>query len=165
MVKLSNHIVIEAPAAEVWEVIGPQFDRIGQWATVIPSSAPHATVATGIDAPVPGRVCHTGLRSVPSVSETIIDYDAAARTLTYQAGDLPAFIAVARNRWQVTAIGDHRSSVRFDAHLETRGLLGRLSRWWMLVSVNRTGRYLLDDLKYYLEHGKPSPRKQRQLDR
>jgi hypothetical protein len=29
----------------------------------------------------------------------------------------------------------------------------------------RTGRYLLDDLRHYVEHGVPSPRKQRRLDR
>jgi hypothetical protein len=31
--------------------------------------------------------------------------------------------------------------------------------------VGRTGRHLLDDLKHYCEHGTPSPRKQRKLDR
>jgi hypothetical protein len=33
------------------------------------------------------------------------------------------------------------------------------------AQAGRTGRYLLDDLKHYVEHGAPSPRKQRQLDR
>jgi hypothetical protein len=31
------------------------------------------------------------------------------------------------------------------------------------VQVGRTSRHLADDLRYFVEHGAPSPRKQRQL--
>jgi hypothetical protein len=49
--------------------------------------------------------------------------------------------------------------------LRVRGRACRLAQWWLLARVGRTGRYLLDDLKYFVGHGMPSPRNLRQLKR
>jgi hypothetical protein len=35
----------------------------------------------------------------------------------------------------------------------------------LLLQVGRTNRHLADDLRHYVEHGTPSPRKQDQLRR
>lgn len=166
MASLSNHVVIEAPADVVWEVVAHQFDRIGEWATAIPSSAGGGVGPPSVDAPVPGRVCHTGIRMVPEVAETIVAYDEDRRTLTYEAtAGMPAFVTRARNRWQVTALDSRQSRVAFEGEIELRGLFGRLAVGLLLIQLGRTGRHLLDDLKYYVEHSTLSPRKQRQLSR
>jgi hypothetical protein len=156
MSMLTNHIIIEAPAEAVWEVVAGRFDRIGEWATAIPSSTALPVAAPATGAPVPGRVCRTGIALVPEATETIVEYDPAGRTLTYQAtGGIPAFVTLARNRWWVTALDPARSRVEFRAQLEVRGRLGRFARWWLLARVGRTGRHLLDDLKHYVEQGTP----------
>src|SRR6266511_1666434 len=109
MPKLSKQIIVAAPADAVWQVIGPGFDRIGDWATAIPAStaipAPSATRVTprvaraavpGLgDASVAGRVCTTGTRLVPRVTETLVAYDDANRTLTSDAPGIPDFVTVA----------------------------------------------------------------------
>ncbi len=164
MSRLSNHITVEAPADAVWEVVAHQFDRIGQWATAVPASTAHGGAPSTFGAPVAGRVCRTGVRLVPEVTEAIVAYDEAGRTLTYEAiTGMPAFVTAARNRWRVTALDERRTRIAVEAQFEVRGVLGRLARWWILRQVGRTGRHLLDDLKHYVEHGAPSPRKQRQL--
>lgn len=58
MSSLRQHIVIDAPADTVWEVIADRFDRIGEWAAAIPASAPATAVpgVTDLAAPVPARV-------------------------------------------------------------------------------------------------------------
>jgi hypothetical protein len=166
MVALTQTLMIDAPADAVWRVVAGGFDRIGDWATAIPASTACPVPAPGTDAPVPGRVCRTGLALVPEVTETVVAFDDAARSLTYEAtAGMPSFVALARNRWQVTEEGDRRARVTFAAELAVRGPVGWLARWWLLARVGRTGRYLLDDLRHYVEHGVPSPRKQRRLDR
>ena len=168
---LTSHIIVAASAEAVWEVVAHRFDRIGDWATVIPSSI--ATMEpSGVDAPVAGRVCHTGLRQAPEVTETIVAYNDTdgtgdtGRMLTYQAtAGMPAFVTMARNTWRVTALDSARSEVTFTAQVEVRGPLGRLAWWVLLLQVHHAGRHLLADLKYYVEHGTPSPRKQRQQAR
>ena len=85
MPQLSTHLSIDAPADQVWHLIGPGFARIGEWATSIQSStavptAPGpaaAATATAVSAPVAGRACTTGVRLVPHITETLVVYDPA----------------------------------------------------------------------------------------
>ncbi len=190
MPELSVDLSIAAPADRVWAVIGPGFARIGDWATAILTStaipATPASTATpadptgngvtpiggrlptaagAVDAPVAGRVCATGMRLVPQVTETLIAYDEANRTLTYQASGMPAFVTLARNTWTVTPVDANRCRVSLRARFDTHGLIGLLGRWAILAQTRRTSRHLADDLRHYAETGTPSPRKQRQQRR
>src|SRR5437016_2933065 len=100
MPELSTDLIVAAPAERVWDVIGRRFDHIGDWSTAIlaspaiptpltrppAASAPASSMAAaGANAPVAGRVCQTGIRLVGEITETLIAYDDANRTLTYQA--------------------------------------------------------------------------------
>jgi hypothetical protein len=166
MPTLVQHIIVDASADAVWEVIGRRFDRIGEWATAVPSSTavPHSTCPVD-GAPVAGRVCDTGIRLMPRVTESIVAFDDTARSLTYRADDLPAFVAVATNTWTVAVIDQDRSRVSVEARFETWGWLGAVARWLILRRVGRTGRYLAEDLRHYVEHGTASPRKRAALSK
>lgn len=168
MQPLTSTITIDTSADQVWDIIAHQFGRIGEWATAISGSTTITAPATvthnhvPVEAPVAGRVCDTGIRAVPQVTETIVAYDEDARTLTYQAtAGMPAFVTLARNTWQVKPLSDVQAQVTYAGELEVRGVLGALARRLLLARVARDGQYLLDDLKHYAEHGEPSPRKQR----
>ncbi len=163
MATITAELIIEAAADAVWEVLAHQFDRVGEWATVIPSSAASEGVAANIGAPVMGRVCATGVRIVPEIEERIVAYDEANRTLTYEGHGMPKFIKTARNRWHVQALDDRRSRVSVEATLEPCGIVGRLMYVFLRLQLARIGPQFLGDLEHYIEHGEPSPRKRRQL--
>jgi hypothetical protein len=184
MPQMVKVLQIAAPADAVWQVLGPGFARIGEWATAIPTSTaipPAGTRSTGsgggagaagdgvpadlAQAPVAGRVCATGFQVVAQVTETLVAYDEGTRTLTYEASGMPAFVTTARNTWTVAPLDEHRCSVTLDARFDTRGVLGALARWLLLLQVGRASRHLADDLRHYVEHGVPSRRKVRQLAR
>jgi hypothetical protein len=165
MPRISKQFVVHAPADRVWELIGPGFDRIGDWATAIPTSTALLGVAPISGAPVAGRTCTTGLALVPEVNETLVAYDPARRSLTYEGSGLPAFVALARNTWTVSSLDDRSCRVSLDARLDTRGALAWLLRMMLLVHVARVSRHLADDLRHLAEHGTVSPRKQRRLRR
>jgi Polyketide cyclase / dehydrase and lipid transport len=122
----SSHIIINAPAEAVWDIIGRQFDRIGEWATAIPASAavppdvPGQPTVTA--APVAGRVCDTGIHMLPHATEMIIAYSDSDRTLTHQATGMPAYVGVARNRWAITAVDQQRTQAAFEAVFAPRGI-------------------------------------------
>jgi hypothetical protein len=163
MTVLTDSIDIAAPAEQVWQVIAAQFDRIGAWATAIPTSTPAPMVSGLADAgaPVPARVCHTGIRALPQVTETITAFDPHTRTLTYQATTgMPKFVTAARNTWTVTELGPRQCHVHYHAEFSTHGLIGWIVRPLLLARVGRDGKHLLADLKHYAETGRPSPRKQ-----
>jgi hypothetical protein len=171
MPQLTTHLAIDAPAGQVWQVIGPGFARIGDWATTIPASAaipvpaPAAATPVAYRAPVLGRTCRTGTRLVPDITETLTDYDEDRRTLTYQAGGLPAFITSARSTWTVTPTGETTCRITVTGRFQTRGVLGLVGCWAILAQARLTARHLQADLSHYIKHGVPSPRKQRQLSR
>jgi hypothetical protein len=180
MTDISVDLDIAASADRVWDVIGPGFDRIGEWATAIPASVAIPAdrsgpgvgpggeglpVAAAIEAPVLGRVCQTGIRLVPQVTETLIAYDDANHTLTYQASGMPTFVTLACNTWTVAPIDPNRCRVSLRAQFHTRGPIGLLGRWAILAQTRRTSRHLAEDLRHYVETGTPSPRKQRQQHR
>jgi hypothetical protein len=175
MSEITAQLRIDAPAGLVWEVIGPGFARIGEWASVIPASAPvpvpattpvpAAGLPTAAAPPVPGRVCTTGNRMLPQVTELLVTYDPVGRTLTYQASGMPAFVTLARNTWTVIPAGESACLVTLTAQFQARGLPGLLARWVAVIQSRRNARLLQADLRHYLSHGTPSPRKLRQLSR
>ena len=173
MPQLSTHLRIDAPADQVWDLIGPGFARIGEWATSIQASTAvptmpvpaAATTAGAVSAPVAGRACATGVRLVPQITETLVAYDPASRTLSYEASGLPAFITTARNTWSVIPAGEHACRVTLSAQFQTLGMLGLLGRWAILAQVRYTSRHLEADLRHYIKHGTPSRRKRHQLSR
>jgi hypothetical protein len=125
----------------------------------VPPRAANAEPRDG-PAPVDGRVCETGLRIAPRVTETIVAYDDVARTLTYEGDGLPAFVTRARNRWRVPAIAPDRCVLSLDATVELRGA-ARTMAPALRVQFRREGRRVARDLKHYVERGEPSARKRR----
>lgn len=157
--ELRNEITINAPARAVWETLGEQFMRMGEWAAPITSSC-----AVGLADPDVGgtRACtHAALGPFKPgvVKERLTRFDRAQMVLEYDALEgMPRFVAHAANCWSVTRIDDSRSLVRIHARLTLRGpvrLLACLIRW-QLQSV---GGRVVEELKYFIENGTPHPRK------
>lgn len=151
MSRISASIIIAAPADVVWEVVAHRFDRVGEWATAIRASLPLPGPPDAEGAPVAGRVCRTGLAMIPEVTERIIAYDDAARTLTYQAELLPRLLPSAQNTWRVEAVGDSRTRVSLQATVQVRGIAGRLMYLLLRAQLARTGPRFLRDLQHYVE--------------
>jgi hypothetical protein len=150
---------IRAGASRVWDVLGHRFMAVADWAAPISQSCP-----IGEAPPAPGvvRECHTvGIGPVAPgrVRERLTAFDNERRTLSYEAaGGMPGFVAGAVNRWSVAELGPGRSQVRMHATFTLRGamrLLTPLMRWQM----RREARLVLLDLKHFIEHGTPHPRK------
>jgi hypothetical protein len=164
--QITRQAVVNASAEDVWRVVAREFHRIDSWASAVPASHEAAKAAAPAGCPVGGRTCQTNMGRFPEVEERIVSYDEQGRTLTYEpVRGMPGFVASARTTWQVVAIDDRRSQVSFTATVTTRGLAGPLMALAMRVQMHRAGAHGLDDLRHYVEHKKPSPRKQRQLER
>lgn len=150
---------VDASASRVWELVGHQFMHVGEWAAPISHSCP-----IGDSRPAPGveRECHTvgmGPVAAGKVRERLTAFDTNSRTLSYEAAaGMPGFVASAVNRWNVSELGPDRSQVRMHATFTLRGIMrlfAPLMRWQM----RREGRLVLQDLKHFVEHGTPHPRK------
>lgn len=155
--ELHNEMVVNAPAAAAWAVLGERFGQIAEWAVPITASSMEGEPRIGAV-----RTCHIarfGPVAPGAIKERLIAFDAQARSFAYEAVEgMPRFIARAVNRWSVHARDEKSCIVRTHATLELRGaavLLGRLLKWKMQADGGR----VFEELQHRIEHGRPHPRK------
>ncbi len=93
------------------------------------------------------------------VKERLTRFDREAMTFEYEALEgMPSFVGHAVNRWSVARVDDRRSELRIHATLMLRGpmaLLGCIIKW----QLESGGAKVAEELKYFVEKGKPHPRK------
>jgi ribosome-associated toxin RatA of RatAB toxin-antitoxin module len=156
--RIVQHTDIDVSADQVWQIVGHEFTDIGRWASAIPTSAPTSTGD--------GRECRVpGVPGIDRVTERLVAYDDDTRTLTYVADSgMPRFVRKAVNTWRVQPLSESRARVAVSAEVEVAGS-ARLLLPLLRLSLAFVGRRTLGELKHYVEHGRPAPRKQRQLSR
>jgi hypothetical protein len=154
---LRSEVFIDAPAHVAWAALGDRFGDIGAWATPITASSLEGEARVGAV-----RTCHTArFGPVPTgtIRERLVAFDPAARSLAYEAvAGLPPSITRAVNRWSVRPQGEQRCVVRTQARVELRGP-AVLLRFLLQRSMQANGARALADLQYWVEHGRPHPRK------
>lgn len=101
-----------------------------------------------------------------AVQERFTYFDEEGMRFGYMAvAGLPRFIRHAENNWSVQPLSTKRAQV------EIRGELELSDRWaWLMAPIlkwqlSRTGKFTIEELKYYIEEGKPHPRKVRAQQR
>lgn len=155
--QVTSSTPINAPAERVWQIIGPGFARIAEWASEVPSSAP---TDTGVEGDVPeGRVCAVRAAGFDEIVEVLTAYDDERRTLTYLATHgMPRGVRRATNTWSVTPAGDG-CVFQMVAEVDLHPALGWTARP-AATFFRRLGRVTGADLRHRVETGQPSPRKQ-----
>ena len=156
-VQIKDQITINAPASKVWRVIAHEFDKIGEWSTFISSSAPLHDAPAPSGAHCSGRVCYS-IGSDP-VEEEFTYYDEAGMRFGYRGrGKLPWPFRNAENNWSVRKLGKNLSEVSFRAEVDT---VGPVSGMVLSLFKPVVRKFLspLTELKYYVEYGRPHPRK------
>lgn len=162
--ELTGEVQIDVPAKVVWAILGENFSRIGDWASVIKRSEAitNGTPPAGADAS--GRYCTPAMPFVSEVTEQLVHFDETSKTFRYEATEgLPGFIHKAENTWRVIEDGPERCIVRTTGKLAMNPVLGSLLFPMFKLQLNRAGAQLVEELKYYAENGTPHPRKARQL--
>ncbi|MEM6457467.1 MAG: SRPBCC family protein [Acidobacteriota bacterium] len=160
LVSIVRRVTLDASADAAWRVIAEQFDQVDRWASDVhratsrPGAAAHPAAA---DAPVAGRACATPLGPV---EESIVLYDAQTRTLAYEAEapDMPFFVRGLRNRWTVTEIDRGRTQVQTRVTVDLMAPFGWVMGPLMKRQIGKLLSTAVDDLKVYVETGRPHPR-------
>ena len=153
--RAQNHI--NAPVADVWAALAEDFAGIGTWA----SGVNHAE---GAGRPVGGslhseRACEIAATGFNDTKERILDFDTDRHVLRYQLYDgLPGFVENAENTW---TLREERGGTRIVGVTEMRinGIMGKLMGGFMTRNTNRVLEHMAEELKHYVETGRPHPRK------
>jgi hypothetical protein len=163
--QMKQQIEIGAPARDVRHIVAHQFDQIGQWASSISVSESIAALPVPDGAPVGGRACYApGFGG--DAQEKFTYYDEEAMRFGYQAiGKIPLGLKCAENNWAVHPVVPHKSVAEFRAEIDYDLFPGLFMAPLLKVMGGRMGGQLLEELKYYVEEGKPHPRKVKALQK
>jgi uncharacterized membrane protein len=151
----SKHVVINAPAEQVWNVLGRDFENVGKWATVISDSEVNTEAQVVNDSPVGGRFCST---SFGKVSEEFTKYDDQNMSFSFKGVITSKLFDRVISSNKVTAIDENTSEVTATPQIDLT-FLGSLMSPLIKLQLSKTIGEGLEDLKYYVENGKPSPAK------
>ncbi|TNE85054.1 MAG: hypothetical protein EP330_26995 [Deltaproteobacteria bacterium] len=123
------HVVVtetvDAPPEVVWSHFADDFAGIAAWSEGVSASRPMTSAdlpagfAPDADAPLIGRVVTVNGRDQ---SHTLVDFDAAGRTLTFRSGELPRVLAYAQNTHRIEPTEDGGTRLTIDAYLVPVGV-------------------------------------------
>jgi hypothetical protein len=154
--KINKELSIGKPVEEVWEVLGNQFGEIDKWASLI-----HHSEVSG-EASLPGvsySVRSTDTAGGPTKQE-LTSFNPGQYSLSYKAiAGTPFFFKAVRAKWSLAKKDDDSTKLDLDFEVEFKGLIGVILSPIIKIKLGKVGDELLDDFKYYLENGKPHPRK------
>ncbi|MBX2821803.1 MAG: SRPBCC family protein [Rhodothermaceae bacterium] len=157
---ISKQITIDAPADEVWRVVAHDFHKADQWASSINRStsveAGPPPKSSPLDAA--GRACDT---SIGGIKEQIVHYDEAHKRFGYQAkGEkMPFFVKNLVNNWQVTEQNSGSAKVDMKLNVELMPVIGTVMGPMMKLQMGKLLGEAVEELKFFIENGKPHPRK------
>lgn len=153
--KFTKQITINASADQIWNIAGRDFAKIGDWATAVSSSTANDKLDSVNGSVVGGRLCETAFGTA---SEEFTEYDDAKKTYSFKGVFDSKMFNNVTSSMAVTSIDDHSAKVEIIPALELT-LLGVLMYPMIRMQISKVTDEVLDDLKYYVENGKPSPRK------
>jgi len=153
--KILKEVSINAPAEKVWDIVGHNFAKIGNWDASVSSSIVSSDLPKVNGSPYGGRVCET---SFGRINEKFTAYDEKEMTFSFQ-GDIssPIFSNVL-NTVQVFSVSANQSRIIASPNVDLT-FLGKVMSPLIKAGLGSAIKKGLEDLKYYSEHNKISPRK------
>ena len=107
------------------------------------------------------RVCDT---DQGIFKEKITVYDEEYYVLAFRIEEgLPSFVEKGGNSWKLTQNRDGSTNVEVKIEMLTSGVMGFLLTPIMKRQLSKAFRLIIEELTYYIEKGKPHPRKLKAL--
>jgi hypothetical protein len=141
---------------DVWEVMGNQFGDIAKWVSLATSSK------VGGSSKLPG--VNYGYRLLESRKGTakhvLTSFDSANHSFSYDVPEgTPGFVKTATASWTLTALKDGKTKMNVHFGIQLSGLFGFFLAPVAKKKLGTVSNNIIEEFKYYVENGKPHPRK------
>jgi len=153
--KFTKQVSINASADKVWEVFARDFANNGVWATAVSHSFANKDTAPVNNSPVGGRVCQTDFGEV---HEDFTAYDEQNKTLSYKGKISSKILTSVTNTAELASPDGNTTILKITPEIKL-SFIGMIMYPMIKMQLSKVTDEVLDDLKYYVENGKPSPRK------
>lgn len=154
---IKQEIIINAPIAKTWQVLGPEFADAYKWASSIKHSQANNTES------INGSTCTErgcSVSGMGNIKEKLLQYSDMEHLLSYQVYEgMPRMVKYAANTWKLTDMGNGTTKLEMQVELKTGGMMGIMMKGMMRKKMTRMAEELAEEFKYYIENGTPHPRK------
>ena len=153
--RIIKELSIAKPVEEVWEVLGNQFGEIDNWASIIShSEVSGQAILPGVNYSIRSTKTTQG-----DTQQELTGFNPDKHEISYKSiSGTPAIIKQVSAHWSLKKEGENNTHLMLDFTAEMKGL-GFILAPIAKIKLGKVGDVLLDDFKYYVENGKPHPRK------
>ena len=155
MIDIAAKKRVNKPIEEVWKFVVEEFPNSHEWATGT-TSCRKGDASEDFD-----RVCDT---ETGELTDKITKIDETNHVFQFSVTGLPFFVRSVVSTWKLNRISDTETEIVIGPRIEVMPVIGTIMQIPMKSALNKLYPKLLDDLAIYVETGKPSPRKQREIE-
>ena len=155
MIEIKEKRVINKPIDELWKFVVEEFPNSHEWAAGTPTCR-RGEAFEDFD-----RVCDT---ESGRLMDKITKIDDENHILQFSVSGLPFFVRSVVATWQLNKISDTQTEFVMGPRIEVMPIIGTIMQIPMKSALTKLYPELLDDLAIFVETGKPSPRKQKEID-
>lgn len=155
MIDLKFKKEVNKPIDEVWKFVVEEFLNSHEWATGT-TSCRKGEPSEGFD-----RVCDT---ETGKLMDKITNIDNENYLFEFSVTGLPFFVRSVVSTWKLNKISNTQTEIILGPRIEVIPVIGTIMQIPMKMAFRKLYPGLLDDLVVYVETGKPSPRKQKEID-
>jgi hypothetical protein len=149
-------VMIDKNIDEVWEVLGNQFTKANVWSSNFKSSKPGGE-------PKLASLDYLHRETMTKNGENfqeLDEFDPVNYSLSYHVSrGVPGIAKSALGKWSLFKVENNETRLKVHFILETKGLIGFVLSPVVSKKVGRASAEIAEELKYYMENGKPHPRK------
>ena len=167
--RTENKIIIKKPVQEVWSVLGDNFEKAGEWMAIVNNSYSLPGEPEFEEASVQGRTCEFG--SGPEgfkAKEFITQYDPKNYRLGIKVIPInaPKALPLKENEVDIRLLpkGSDETEVIWVTN-PIMNLAGKMLSPLLKVGIQKSFGEILEELKVYVETGKPHKRKIRKMEK
>lgn len=158
--EFTRETLINAPIEQAWDILGNQYTEAYKWASGLNHSEGQGTPKFE-GATCSNRACDT--TALGAIKEEIRIFDPENHILSYEVIEgFPFFVKLGQNTWTLTQEGN-QTKVSMKLQMLTKGLVGKIMGPMMRLQMGGILTNAIEDFKHYVETGKPSPRKAKEI--
>jgi len=155
MINIKVKGTVKKPLSQVWDASANKFTSVSNWATGVYTSR------VGNKEEKCARVCET---SSGHIEEDFITKDDVNHILAYSVKGFPFFVKSLSNTWTFKEISDSETEITLNPKVKTMPIIGTIMEIPLKAQLKKFMVTALDDFAIYVETGKPSERKLKEIE-
>ena len=161
---IKKNVEVDTNASAAWDIIGPKFIHISNWARGVSKSWDDDSVHKDFEnAPTGGRHCEVS--GFGRFDEKITHFDGNKHEITWEAtGEkIPKFIHGLHNEIKVEELDEKHCRIVSNISADLSGVVGFLLGFFVKMNFSKTLDGFLEDWKVYAETGHVSETKKKEM--